>query len=75
MQYRKFGKIDFEDKTIVASTFVMIIMMPLTFSITYGIASGFLVYGILTLIKRDYQKFNFGLFLLIAISLIAFIYR
>lgn len=73
--FSEIAKIDFEDKAIVASTFVMVIMMPLTFSITFGIASGFLIYGILTIIKRDYEKFNFGLLLLIAISLIAFIYR
>ncbi len=68
-------KIDFSDKAIATSTFVMILMMPLSYSITYGIASGFLVYGFLTIINREFKRLNLGLFILIVISLIAFIYR
>lgn len=68
-------QIDFSDKAIASSTFVMILIMPLSFSITYGIASGFLVYGFLSIINREFNKLNLGLFILLIISLIAFIYK
>ena len=73
--FSEITKIDFNDKAIATSTFVMILMMPLSFSITYGIASGFLVYGFLSIINREFKRLNVGLFILIVISLIAFIYR
>jgi AGZA family xanthine/uracil permease-like MFS transporter len=48
-------------------------MMPLTFSITNGLAAGFVAYTLLKLIQRKFHELNIGIYLITAISLIAFI--
>ena len=47
--------------------------MPLTFSITNGIAAGFLVYTIIKLAKKQTKDLNLGIFVITFISALAFI--
>ncbi len=48
-------------------------MMPLTYSITNGLAFGFIAYLLLKLIKRETEDINIGIITLAAVSLVAFL--
>jgi len=47
--------------------------MPLTYSITNGLAFGFVAFLILKLLKRETKDINIGIITLAVVSLIAFI--
>ena len=64
---------NFKDTAIAVSTFLIGIMMPLTFSITNGLAFGLISYLIVKLIKKEYQDINFGIVFLTFVSFIVFI--
>jgi AGZA family xanthine/uracil permease-like MFS transporter len=49
--------------------------MPLTYSITIGISAGFVVYLILALLKKEFDKINIGTITLAFIGLLAFIFH
>lgn len=75
LMFSELGKINFE-KTGFATTsgaFFMVILMPLTFSITNGIAAGFLAYTLIKVAKKEFSDLNLGIILITAISLLAFI--
>jgi adenine/guanine/hypoxanthine permease len=47
--------------------------MPLTFSITNGLAFGLISYLVVKLIKKEYADINIGIAFLTLVSLIVFI--
>jgi len=73
--FTELGKINFEDSDLATSAgaFLIVILMPLTFSITNGIAAGFLVYTIIKLAKREFSDINIGILVITFISALAFI--
>ncbi len=75
LMFTELGKINFEqtDLATTAAAFFIVILMPLSFSITNGIAAGFLVYTMLKLIKKEYKDLNLGILTITFISLLAFI--
>ncbi len=75
LMFSELGKIDLSniDIEIKAATFMIVILMPLTYSITNGIAAGFALYTIIALIKRDFEKLNMGIIVITLISFLAFI--
>lgn len=75
LMFSELGKIDFENSDLAtkAATFMMVLLMPLTYSITNGIAAGFALFTIIALIKKDFNKLNLGTFVITFISLLAFI--
>ncbi len=75
LMFTELGKINFEDTDLATSAgaFFIVILMPLTFSITNGIAAGFLVYTIIKLAKGQYKDLNIGILTITFISLLAFI--
>jgi AGZA family xanthine/uracil permease-like MFS transporter len=75
LMFSELGKLDLEnsDMSVKAAAFMIVVLMPLTFSITNGIAAGFALYTIICLIKRDFDKLNLGILVITAISLLAFI--
>lgn len=75
LMFIEIGKINFKDIAITFSSFVILLMMPLTFSITYGIASGILTFFILLVVKRRFSEISKGLLILVSISLIVFLFR
>jgi adenine/guanine/hypoxanthine permease len=76
LMFTELGKINFEDTDLAtsAASFLIVILMPLTFSITKGIAAGFLIYTIIKLAKRDTEDFNIGILVITFISALAFIF-
>jgi AGZA family xanthine/uracil permease-like MFS transporter len=75
LMFSELGKIEFEkvDMATKAGVFLIVVLMPLTFSITNGIAAGFLVYTLLKAAKKEFASLNFGLLTIAAISLLVFI--
>ncbi len=75
LMFTELGKINFEDSDLATSAgaFLIVILMPLTFSITNGIAAGFLVYTIIKTARGQYKDLNIGILTITFISLLAFI--
>jgi len=75
LMFTELGKINFEktDLAISAASFLIVILMPLTFSITNGIAAGFILFTIIKLAKKEFEDINLGLLTITIISLLAFI--
>ncbi|CBG39956.1 NCS2 family permease [Helicobacter mustelae] len=64
--------IDFRDLPIGVATFFTIILMPLTSSITIGLAAGFVMYTFLNIIQRKWERLHLGTWVLLLISIIPF---
>ncbi|MEA1913897.1 MAG: NCS2 family permease [Campylobacterota bacterium] len=75
LMFTELGKINFEksDLAVSAASFLIVILMPLTFSITNGIAAGFILFTIIKLVRREFEDLNLGLLTITVISLLAFI--
>ena len=75
LMFTELGKINFEDSDLATSAgaFLIVILMPLTFSITNGIAAGFLVYTIIKIAKKEFADLNIGILVIKFISALAFI--
>jgi AGZA family xanthine/uracil permease-like MFS transporter len=75
LMFSELRNINFKDMTIAVSAFVTVILMPLTYSITLGLSAGFVMYLILALIRREFDKINIGTVTLALIGLSAFIFH
>lgn len=73
LMFGELSHVNFKDTATAVATFLIVIMMPLTFSITNGLAFGLISYLIIKLIKKEYQDINFGIVFLTFVSLIVFI--
>jgi AGZA family xanthine/uracil permease-like MFS transporter len=75
LMFTELGKINFEDSDLATSAgaVLVVILLPLTFSLTKGIAAGFLVYTIIKLAKREFKDLNLGILVITFISALAFI--
>ena len=49
--------------------------MPLTYSITLGLSAGFVLYLLLALFRKEFDKINIGTITLSIIGLMAFIFH
>jgi len=72
LMFEEIAHINFKDNATAVSAFFTILMIPLTFSITNGIAFGFLSYVLVKIAKKEYSSLNRGLIVLALISLIIF---
>ncbi|MBP1679978.1 MAG: nucleobase:cation symporter family transporter [Proteobacteria bacterium] len=73
LMFGELSHINFKDTAIAVSTFLIVIMMPLTFSITNGLAFGLISYVLIKFIKKEFKDINFGILFLTFVSLIVFI--
>lgn len=75
LMFTELGKINFVDMDFATSagTFFIVLMMPLTFSITNGIAAGFIVYTFIKVTKKEYSDLNIGIMAITLISFLVFI--
>lgn len=64
MMLKNVVNIDWDDYTESIPAFLTLIMMPLTFSITEGIAFGFISYSILKLFSGKPKEVNWVVYLL-----------
>ncbi|EAI4428428.1 NCS2 family permease [Campylobacter lari] len=73
LMFMEVANINFKDKAIVVSAFFIIIMMPLTYSITTGFAFGFIAYLFMRIMQKEFDKINLGIIVLSVISLLVFL--
>ena len=67
-------KIDWKDITEALPAFLVIIMMPLTFSIASGVAVGFIAYAAVKLFTGNGRKVSWLVYLLALLFILRFIY-
>lgn len=72
LMFAEVAKIDFTEPCVAVSAFFIILMMPLTYSITTGFAFGFVAYTLMRLFKRDFKALNLGIISITLIALIVF---
>ena len=65
--------INFEDFTEAFPAFVTIIVMPFAFSISHGIAAGFITYPLVKVVSGQFKSVHWFMYILAAISLAHFI--
>jgi AGZA family xanthine/uracil permease-like MFS transporter len=75
LMFSELRNIDYSDNVIAVSSFMTIILMPLTYSITIGISAGFVLYLVLALFRKEFDKVNIGTIILAVIGLMAFIFH
>jgi len=75
LMFSEIKNINFKDTTISISAFITIILMPLTYSITLGLSAGFVLYLILALFRKEFDKINIGTIILGIIGFLAFIFH
>ncbi|PSM51338.1 xanthine/uracil/vitamin C permease [Campylobacter blaseri] len=75
LMFSELTKINFEDKAISIAVFFIVILMPLTYSITTGLAFGFIAYFFVKLIKREFKDINLGIIVLAIISVLSFVIK
>jgi AGZA family xanthine/uracil permease-like MFS transporter len=75
LMFSELKNINFKDLTVAVSAFVTVILMPLTYSITIGLSAGFVVYFVLAVLRREFNKINIGTTTLALIGLMAFIFH
>lgn len=73
LMFSELGKIDYSDNAILISAFFIVMLMPLTYSITNGLSFGFLTYVIVRIWQGRFKDLNLGVITLALISLLAFL--
>lgn len=73
LMFSELKNIDFSDLAISVSAFLIVIMMPLTYSITNGLSFGFIAFLLVKLIQSKFDDINLGVIFLAFIGLLVFI--
>jgi AGZA family xanthine/uracil permease-like MFS transporter len=73
LMFSELSHINFKDIAVSVATFLIVVMMPLTFSITNGLAFGFLSYLIIKLFKKETEDISIGVVVLGLIGLLVFL--
>lgn len=68
-------KINFKDKIIAIPAFFIIIMMPLSYSITSGIQFGFILYAIVNLVNKKGKEVSPIIYVFSILFILDFIYK
>ena len=68
-------KIDWKDILVAIPAFFIIIMMPLSYSITTGIQFGFIFYVLVNLVNKKGKDVSFIIYLFTILFIIDFVYR
>lgn len=75
LMFSEVKKIDFKDDAFAIATFFITFLMPFTYSITTGLAFGFIAYLLVRIAKREFEKITLGVVVLAIISVLSFIVR
>ena len=68
-------KIDWKDALIAIPAFFVIIMMPLSYSITTGIQFGFILYLIVNLVNKKGKEVSPIIYIFTLLFIIDFVYK
>ena len=75
LMFSEVAKINFKDDAFAVATFFIVFLMPFTYSITTGLAFGFIAYLLVRLAKREFDKITLGVIILSIISVLSFLVR
>ncbi|MDG4811995.1 NCS2 family permease [Hydrogenovibrio sp. 3SP14C1] len=75
LMFSELGNVTFKESDLAtnAAVFLIVLLMPLTYSITTGVAAGFVVYVALKLIKKEFKALNPGIIVIALISGLVFV--
>jgi len=75
LMFSELGNVTFKESDLAtnAAVFLIVLLMPLTYSITTGVAAGFVVYVTLKLVKKEFKDLNLGIIVIALISGLVFI--
>ncbi|AQW85713.1 xanthine/uracil/vitamin C permease [Campylobacter pinnipediorum subsp. caledonicus] len=73
LMFTELTNVNFKDPAICVATFFIVILMPLTYSITNGLAFGFLSYFIVRVLRKEWEHINLGIIVLSIISFVIFL--
>ena len=73
LMFTELVHINFNDRATATATFFIVLLMPLTYSITNGLAFGFISYLLIKIVERKFNDINIGLVLLASIGLLVFL--
>ena len=68
------AEIDWEDMMVAIPAFLTIVAIPLTFSIANGIAFGFTIYTLLCVLRGEFKRVNWLMYVLTALFIVRFAY-
>ena len=68
-------KIDWKDMMIAIPAFFVVLMMPLSYSITTGIQFGFIMYTIVNLVNGKGKKISPIIYIFTLLFIVDFIYK
>lgn len=68
------GEIDWTDLVVAIPAFLTIVAIPLTFSIANGIALGFTLFTLLCILRGEFRRVTWVMYLLAALFVLRFIY-
>lgn len=68
-------KIDFSDKLVAIPAFFIIILMPLSYSITTGIEFGFILYSLVNLVNKKGKEVSPMIYIFSILFIVDFIYK
>jgi AGZA family xanthine/uracil permease-like MFS transporter len=68
------AEIDWDDIVLAIPAFLTIVAIPLTFSIANGIAIGFTMFTVLCVLRGDFKRVNWLMYVLTALFIVRFAY-
>ena len=68
------SEIDWSDAVVAIPAFLTILAIPLTFSIANGLAFGFTAWTLLAILRGEYRRIHWLVYVLTALFLIRFCY-
>lgn len=75
LMFSELKNIKFDDVAISVATFLIVLIMPLTYSITNGLSFGFIAYILVKIFEGKFKDINIGIVFLGIVSLLVFIFR
>ena len=73
LMFSELSEINFKDPAIAVASFLIVILMPLTYSITTGLSFGFTAYLVVRILRGEFDKISVGVMALALIGFIVFV--
>ena len=67
-------EIDWDDSSVAIPSFLTLMMIPMSFSIANGLAFGFIAYTLLRVLRGEWSKVNWLMYVLTALFVFRFVY-
>ena len=58
LMFSELSEINFNDPAIAVASFLIVVLMPLTYSITTGLSFGFTAYLVVRILRGEFDKRN-----------------